>query len=106
MKKNLTNEHSIVIIDEQHTIPRRSGNGVLRYFVTVDAQGKLLRYNLAYINSQIYGLDNGRVIGYDNDHDYHHRHCLGVMEPVTFTGYQSILEHFENEWREFHEQIK
>ncbi len=102
--KNKSDDKHIVLVDEQHTIPKKSGNGILRYFMTVNAKGELAKYSLAYINHQIYTLDNGRVIGYDNDHNYHHRHCMGVVEPVEFKGYQSIFKQFEQEWREFHEK--
>lgn len=35
---------------------------------------EVVRYSLAYINPRLCVVDNGRVLGYDNSHDYHHRH--------------------------------
>ncbi len=37
------------------------------------------RYNLAYINHSICNVDNGRVLGFDNAHDYHHTHYIGEV---------------------------
>ena len=38
------------IIDDVHHITPKRGNGQLRREIWVDAQGKVTRYNLAYIN--------------------------------------------------------
>lgn len=58
----------IKIHDERHVITKRRGNGELRREVWVDAKRSVARYNLAYINHELYRGDNGRVIGYDNAH--------------------------------------
>lgn len=105
MKKQNNNEQ-IVLIDEQHSLPRKNGNGILRYFLTSDEFGKVKRYSLAYINHNFFTGDNGRVLGYDNDHGYHHRHYFGVVEPVTSNNYEEILNRFEQEWRAIHEKSK
>jgi len=34
------------------------------------------RYNLAYINHSICQVDNGRVLGFDNAHNYQYRQCM------------------------------
>ena len=62
------------IVDEAHHISRRRGNGQLRREVWIGDDGKVSRYNLAYINHELCAVDNGRVVGYDNQHGYHHRH--------------------------------
>ena len=31
----------------------------------MDSQGKVVRYNLAYINHDVFQGDNGRVVGYE-----------------------------------------
>lgn len=54
----------------------------LRREVWDDEQGRVVRCNLAYINRGIFQGDNGRVVGYDNAHGFHHRHFMGVVEPV------------------------
>jgi hypothetical protein len=72
-------------IVESHTIAAKRGNGKLRREVWVDqATGDVTRYNLAYIHRNIYSGDNGRVVGYDNAHDGHHRHIFGIVEPIDF----------------------
>lgn len=86
------------VIDETFTLSRKRGNGLLRREVWVDDQGRVVRYNLAYINHALYAGDNGRVLGYDNAHGYHHRHYLGQVEPVDFTSFEDIEARFEQEW--------
>lgn len=86
------------LIDESHVISAKKGNGTLRREVWVDNNGKITRYNLAYINIQLFSGDNGRVIGFDNAHGYHHRHYYGKIEVVSFTGYEDIEMLFEKEW--------
>ena len=58
------------------------------------------RYNLAYINHSIFNRDNGRVLGFDNGHNFHHRHCMGLIEAFDFQSYEATLERFQKEWRE------
>jgi hypothetical protein len=80
----------------------KSGGGLLRYEVWgVVEKGKTVvtRYNLAYINHALYQGDNGRVLGFDNAHDYHHRHYLGEIEAVEFVSYEATLERFQREWQ-------
>ena len=86
------------IIDETHRISAKRGNGQLRREVWVGDDGKVTRYNLAYINHQLHHADNGRVVGYDNAHDGHHRHWFGEVEPVDFIGFENIEERFEQDW--------
>jgi hypothetical protein len=86
------------VVDETHRIPERRGNGQLRREIWVDRTGKVTRYNLAYINHAVYAGDNGRVVGYDNAHDGHHRHCLGKVEPVDFRSFEDIERRFEEDW--------
>ena len=87
------------IIDESHKISDKRGNGKLRREIWVDSvTGKITRYNLAYINHNLHAGDNGRVVGYDNAHDGHHRHYFGVVEPVDFVSFEDIEERFEQDW--------
>jgi hypothetical protein len=58
------------IVDDTHHITQKRGNGQLRHEIRVDAQGQVTRYNLAYINHALHGGDNGRVVGYDNQHGF------------------------------------
>lgn len=86
------------IIDESHRISEKRGNGQLRREVWGNSQNKVTRYNLAYINHRLYTDDNGRVLGYDNAHGQHHRHCFGQVEPIDFVNFAEIESRFEQEW--------
>ncbi len=66
-----------------------------------DEYGQIVRYNMAYINHAIFAGDNGRVIGYDNAHGYHHKHCFGkIFRVENFKNYKELLRQFENEIKE------
>lgn len=86
------------IYDESHTISEKRGNGRLRREVWVDGRGRVTRYNLAYINHDLHPGDNGRVVGYDNAHGYHHRHYFGAVEPIDFVSFEDVEERFEQDW--------
>jgi hypothetical protein len=61
-----------------------------------------MRYSIAFINPVLYQGDNGRVLGYDNAHDYHHKHFFGAMSLIhDFTSYENIIERFEAEIKEY-----
>jgi len=92
--------------DESTRLAARRGNGILRREIWVDAKGKVVRYNLAYINHDIFQGDNGRVLGYDNAHGVHHRHFKGKVEAVEFQSYEDIEERFEAEWTAFSKRGK
>lgn len=42
--------------------------------------------------------DHGRVVGYDNQHGYHHRHYYGQVTAVEFVNFSAIEERFEADW--------
>ena len=90
-------------VDETLYLSGRRRGGVLREEVWYQV-GELVKYNLAYINPRICGVDNGRVLGYDNSHGHHHRHFMGRVEEVEFRGYEDLLLRFQREiellWRE------
>ncbi len=84
-------------IDEAFKISAKRGNGSLRREVWVDRQGRVTRYNLACISHRLHAGDNGRVIGYENAHGYHHRHVFGRVEAVQFTCFEDIEARFEQD---------
>lgn len=86
------------VVDDVHHITQKRGNGQLRREVWVDAHGRATRYNLAYINHALYLGDNGRVVGYDNQHGHHHRHYFGVVAAVEFTSFDDIEDQFQAAW--------
>ena len=89
-------------VDERYTLSNKHGGGRLKIEAWEDGNGDVVKYNLVYINHDLYQQDNGRVIGYDNAHNYHHKHYFGEIEPVDdFISYEEILERFENEIREY-----
>lgn len=88
----------IKISDDSWVLSEKKGNGILRREVWVDEHGKVVRYNLAYINHKVFQGDNGRVIGYDNAHGFHHRHLMGVVEPVSFKSFEDIEDRFQADW--------
>jgi len=89
------------VSDDSWSLSTKNGNGVLRREVWVNGHGKVVRYNLAYINHNIFQSDNGRVVGYDNAHGSHHRHLMGVVEPVKFKSFEDIEERFQADWIAF-----
>jgi hypothetical protein len=38
------------------------------------------------------------VVGYDNQHGYHHRHYFRTVEAVTFQNFEEIEARFETDW--------
>jgi hypothetical protein len=51
-------------------------------------------------------VDNGRVLGFDNAHDYHHRHDMGEVTAVEFTSYEATLEKFQQQWLEIVQETR
>ena len=62
--------------------------------------GSVIAYSLAYINHRRCALDNGRVLGHDDSHGYHHRHFMGKVEAVKFSTYPALVERFVAEVHE------
>jgi hypothetical protein len=38
------------------------------------------------------------VVGYDNQHGYHHLHYFGVVAAVEFTSFDDIEDQFQADW--------
>jgi CHASE1-domain containing sensor protein len=73
---------------------------MLKEEVWQSQEGQVVKYSLAYVNPTVCGTDNGRVLGYDNSHDQHHRHFMGKQAPFEFTGYEALATQFYSEVRE------
>ena len=87
---------------ERFELSAKSGGGILQYEAWGYRQKDktfVTRYNIAYINHTIFADDNGRVLGYDNAHGYHHRHWMGSVEPFVFESYADVVERFQTEWQ-------
>jgi hypothetical protein len=99
----------ILLEQERFELKPKSGGGLLSYEMWgIRQKGKttVTRYAVAYINHALCQVDNGRVLGYDNAHDYHHRHYMGKVEPVEFVNYEATLERFQQEWLEIVKQLQ
>ncbi len=95
-----------LLVDETLSLHKSKGNGTLKRRVWVDEDDEVTRYSLAYINHHIHTGDNGRVLGYDNAHNYHHRHYMGETEPVNFKNFEDIEIRFQQEFEVIHETCK
>jgi len=105
MKKKIKQAKTI-LTENRCEIPPKRGNGILNISILQNECGDVLEYSLAYINTRIFAKDNGRVIGYDSAHGNHHCHRMGKYETIEFQSFDKILELFEKEWREYHENAK
>ena len=88
---------------ERYELKQKSGGGLLRFEAwgyVENGRTVVTRYNIAYINHALCSKDNGRVLGYDNAHGYHHRHYMGTIEACSFVSYEATVERFQNEWTE------
>jgi hypothetical protein len=95
-KKNYTK-----VIDEQFIVPYKQGGGIIK-FEAWEYENKIVKYNMAYINKSVFPNDNGRVIGYDNSHNFHHKHYFGqIIELNDFVNYQELVKRFRDDLKEF-----
>ena len=93
----------ILLEQERFELKPKSGGGLLNYEVWgYKLKGKLTvtRYAVTYINHAISQAYNGRVLGFDNAHGFHHRHYMGSIEPAEYVNYEATLERFQREWLE------
>jgi hypothetical protein len=83
--------------EQRHYLGHRGKPPLLSEYWVKDEAGIVISYGLAYIDFSIHAGDNGRVLGYDNSHGFHERHCMGKAERVAFTSYE------QQAWRFFEE---
>ncbi len=93
----------VKVIDERYIVPEGQGGGLIK-FEAWENEGKVIKYSMTYINFSVFSEDNGRVICFDNAHDYiHHKHYLGEISEVTnFIIYQKMVERFKQDIKESH----
>ena len=99
----------ILLEQERFELKPKSGGGLLSYTVwgyKVKGKPTVTRYAIAYINHTLCQVDNGRVLGFDNAHGYHHRHYMGSIEAVEYLSYEAMLERFQQEWLEIINQLE
>ncbi len=100
-RKHKKKQSHTKVVNERYTFSKKQGGGSINIEAWEDTNGTVVKYNIAYINHALYQQDNGRVIGYDNAHNRHHKHYFGKIEPIDdFTGYEEILGRFEIEIKE------
>ncbi len=97
-------DKDILAIDDTYVISQRKGNGCLVRKVWVCSKGRVTKYSLAYINLNLFSGDNGRVLGFDNSHGYHHKHLFGQVIPVSFLSFEETESIFEKEFEEIHNE--
>lgn len=89
------------VIDEKFIVPKSNGGGLIK-FEAWEFEEKVVKYSMVYINKSLHPDDNGRVLGYDNAHDYHHKHYFGdIYELDNFISYQELVQRFRKELKEF-----
>jgi hypothetical protein len=92
-------------VDERFHLSSAKGGGMLRREIWVDRAGRVVRYNLAYINHPIHAGDDGRVLGYDSAHGRHHRHYRGKVTRVGLESFEQIESRFQREWRRLAKEV-
>jgi hypothetical protein len=91
----------IKVVDERYIVPEKKGGGLIKFEVW-EKDGEVVKYSMAYINPRIFPNDHGRVVGYDNAHNFHHKHYLGeIFEIDDFTSYKELTERFRKDLQEF-----
>ncbi len=78
---------------EVHRLRGKRDGAILKDQVWYE-DGQVIAYNLVYLNLKLFPRDNGRVLGYDNSHGYHHRHFMGKVESIEYTSYEELARHF------------
>lgn len=91
----------IKVVNEQYVLPQNLGAGLIK-FEAWELDNEIVKYNMVYINKSIYPNDNGRVLGYDNAHNFHHKHYFGeIFELDDFINYQDLVSRFKVDIKEF-----
>ena len=91
----------IKVIDEKFIVQIDKGGGIIK-FEAWEYKNRIVKYNMVYINKNIFPNDNGRVMGYDNSHNFHHKHYFGqITELDDFINYQELVQRFKNDIKEF-----
>lgn len=90
------------VVSEQFPVNPKRGGGILKIEAWENTKGEIVKYSMAYINPLIFSGDNGRILGYDNSHSFHHRHYFGEISEIhDFVSYYELVERFETEIKEF-----
>jgi len=96
----------VKVTDEVAAVRCAAGDGLIREEVWKDEAGQVVRYNLAFVNFQLFPGDNGRMLGHDTAHGHVHRHFAGTIEDVEPATYGEIFERFLREVMELRKRRK
>ena len=88
---------------EYHLRCASGAKAIYREEVWEDANGEVMKYNLAFIHLGMSQQDHGRVLGYDNAHGRHERHFMGKVQETDFASYEATLATFQSEVRHYRE---
>ena len=83
--------------DAENEFWLRGGVGIIREEVWVNEKGEVVRHNRAFFLPHLFGLDNGRVLRFDNAHVVYERHYMGKATPTVFKDYPATAESFYRE---------
>jgi hypothetical protein len=72
----------VKVTDEIAVIRCLGRDGVIRAEVWEDGDGRVVRYNLAFINFHLFARDNWRVLRYGTAHWQPHRHFAGSVKSI------------------------
>ncbi|HTP65409.1 MAG TPA: hypothetical protein VMJ66_08465 [Geobacteraceae bacterium] len=86
------------IADDIFMAPWDQGNGQLRREVWVDGEGKVTRYDLAYINPGTFAGEEGKVLGYDFLDGRFHCHLKGSTTEITLESFEELEDIFNIKW--------
>jgi hypothetical protein len=75
------------------------------YFLVM-LESQLNNIDFPYQNEIKHSEGSHVVLGYDNAHNYHHRHYMGGIEPVVFKNFEDIETRFQQEFEVIHEKLK
>jgi hypothetical protein len=101
-KKSHPSQTLVKVVNDLFPVKKKRGGGLIKIEAWEDMSGKVARYSMTYINPLLFAGDNGRVLGYDNAHGYHHRPYKGSVSMVeNFSNYENLLDRFQQELKEF-----
>lgn len=86
------------IADDIYMVPWSEGNGQIRREAWVEADGRVARYSLVYINTEILESDGGKVLGYELRDGSLNVHRMGTVSKIDFNTIVEVEEIFAVEW--------
>ncbi len=83
----------IKVVDDEGRVRSASGTyGIRREEAWQDGNGRVVRYDLAFIHRGVCSVDSGRMFGYGNAHGAPERHWMGVGGGAFLKAERNLLE--------------